>query len=416
MERLATALSVGFLLALATPHEARAACCEATRMTVTSSTGTAQLATLAAFPLPAGALLTIDGATADTACRHDAIVPVDGFTAPTFCLPALGFTGRMWAMGCESATAAGKGSLWDGNATCSDADVEQDGDTVDGVCDNHLPPCTNKSPNAAGGLTVKRGNGTCDPPGLNAEIDIPAAIQVWSDVDGNCPDDDGTYDPGTDTLVTDVKALLSFTTATSTARFADSNADSCFREGIGPSGPVTLSGAPAPGPCCSVGQPIKLVGTSVVFSDSAPLYDMLFQVSMPANVTACDAWPGPGTCTIPECTPAPPPTTSTTTVTMSSTTMYTGPTVPPSYPPIAGGREHPEDHIKGNAIVRFIPNTPVSWDLKIPPWPFRAIPIILFVVGLPVAAFARGASAGLARLLGVVMCLAAAAMLVLFPG
>ena len=85
---------------------------------------------------------------------------------------------------------------------------------------------------------------------------------------------------------------MSPTTNVASAAFADANSDGCARAGAGfgspgADGPRTLAGAPAPGPCCTVGQPTTVVSAGVAFTGGAPLYDVGYQVSVPSTVQSC---------------------------------------------------------------------------------------------------------------------------------
>ncbi|HJQ82566.1 MAG TPA: hypothetical protein VKA21_00710, partial [Candidatus Binatia bacterium] len=180
--------------------------CPPAQIVMQSTAGVLAVGTLAAFPFPAGVTTVIDIGTAGDGCRHDAIVPAGGYTVPLFCIPALGFTSQVTATGCVAGGTAGMGAFWDTAAGAApDADVVRVGDTSDGACDPGGQPCT---PAGAGGNTLgnvdtTRGDQTIDAPGLHARLDIPARSLTWVAADASCPDADGTYDAGTDTLVTD---------------------------------------------------------------------------------------------------------------------------------------------------------------------------------------------------------------------
>jgi hypothetical protein len=268
--------------------------------------GSLKVSTLPQFPFPLGVLTVLDVGPADAfpSCKHDVVIPPGGFIVPTFCIPALGFTSQVQYNGCLSGGADGKGRLWDGAAACPDADVTKVGDTSAPPCGTLGVGCT-VAPGAAGADTAgdvdtTRGDAACDGPGVHMQLDLPATSITWNDVDGNCPDDDLQYSPGSDTLVTQFDFILSPTTSTATARFQDKNADLCSFAGNGPAGPVTATGIPASGPCCSVGQENTIAAVGVGFTGGAPLYDIIFRSVIPNRVTACNAWPGPGpTCVLP---------------------------------------------------------------------------------------------------------------------
>jgi hypothetical protein len=163
---------------------------------------------------------------------------------------------------------------------------------------------------------------------------------LWFDGDGtlDCPDEDGVFNAGQDTLVSDTEFILSPTTATARAQFVDKNGDGCCFAGQGPdstrrcsndeSRPCydnadcaagglcqgsqrdpgapcsqfffaerSLQGSPPTGPCCVVGQASTVVFSSPSFTGAAPFYDMIFSGSLPMTVSACSA-PGSGSCTL----------------------------------------------------------------------------------------------------------------------
>ena len=319
-------------------------CCSPVRITTNSSSGILLVSTLAPFPFPAGVTTVVDSGAAPgfPDCTHPAIVPAGGFTVPVFCIPALGFTSQVTAAGCESGGADGAGRVWDNivGANCPDADVFRVGDTTDPdgggpSCGTLGVGCTNPvTPGSAGddtkgNIDTTRGNGICDLPpsdGVGTQLDIPVNSLTWNDADGNCPDDDGAYDPGTDILVTQFKFILSPTTGSSNADYTDLNGDSCSFAGNGPDhtkhcsldstrpcasnghctnpppnagtcvdGPI--NGITPAGPCCVVGQTTTVVATGIAFTGGAPLYDILFANKTPSSITSCGAFVG-GSCTV----------------------------------------------------------------------------------------------------------------------
>jgi hypothetical protein len=282
-------------------------CCGEEQIVTVSTPGTLKVSTLPEFPFPSGVLTTMNAGPPDANCRHEVIVPSGGFSVPTFCIPALGFTSDVIVTGCAGGTADGRGVLWDGGAPpsgagCGDADVSKVGDTTAAPCGSLGSGCTT-APGAAGGdnlgdIDTTRGNGTCDGPGVHTQLDLPGQSITWVDADGGCPDADGVFDEGADTLVTNFSFILSPTTAEATAAFVDKNGDGCAKAGNGPTGPVTLTGSPAPGPCCQVGQQTTVVSVGAAFTGGAPLFDLIFSSSVPAAITQCNPFPGAGTCNI----------------------------------------------------------------------------------------------------------------------
>jgi hypothetical protein len=338
-------------------------CCPAGEIVTSSTAGILLVSTLAPFPFPPGVLTTIDvGAAEPGTCEHSAVVPPGGFTVPVFCIPALGFTSQVEATNCESGGAAGNGTVWDASATCADADVSRVGDTSDpdgNSCGSLGSGCntggTGAGNDTAGNIDTTRGNGTCDTaPGVHTQLDIPVLSTTWNDADANCPDDDLTFDAGTDTLITQFNFILSPTTGTSNADYTDLNADACAFAGNGPDhvkhcaadaahpnplqtpcatniqcghcsittsqgcvqgfpsgcpGAETcvagscvdgaLQGIPAPGPCCTQGQTTTVVATGIAFTGGAPLFDLIFANAVPATISACNAPPAtPPTCVL----------------------------------------------------------------------------------------------------------------------
>jgi hypothetical protein len=243
----------------------------------------------------------------DADCRHDVIVPGGGFAVPDFCIPALGFITTVAPVGCAGpAFSFGRGELWDGNAPtsgagCGDADVGKIGDTSAAPCAVLGTGCSTVSGGAGddlmGDIDTTRGDGLCDGAGVHTRLDVPATVVAWIDFPG-CPSGNGIFDAGTDVLVSSFDLILSPTTATATAAFVDKDGDGCARAGLGPDGPVALSGAPAPGPCCAIGQPATFVMAGASFSLAPPLFDLIFQVTAPSMVAACNPYPGPGSCTL----------------------------------------------------------------------------------------------------------------------
>jgi hypothetical protein len=308
-------------------------CCVATRMETASAPGILAVGTLPQFPFPSGIVTKIETDAGDASCKHSAVIPAGGFTVPAFCIPALGFTSEVTASGCESGNGHGAGMVWDAAAPCADADVSSVGDTSDpstNACGTLGTGC-GAMPGQAGADTAANvdttlGNTACDAAGVGVQLAIPVHSTTWNDVDANCPDDDGVYDPGTDVLVSQFDFILRTTTASSNADYTDLNADSCAFAGHGPdhtkrcslnnSRPCTsnghctsplpndgtctdgpLVGVPAAGPCCQVGQTSTLVATGFGFTGGAPLYDIIFANRTPTSVTSCVAPTGGLSCT-----------------------------------------------------------------------------------------------------------------------
>jgi hypothetical protein len=278
-------------------------CCGPTQIVATSGPGTLTVGTFAAFPFPAGVRAVVNAGPADANCRHDAVVPVNGFSVPPFCVASLNATSTIIATGCVSGGTIGKGSIWDGGSTCGavQASISKTGDTSDGVCNPAGQLCTTalggSGDNTLGNVDTVRSGPCVGGGGVHVGLDVPSRSVTWLSP-GGCPDPDGQYDPGTDTLLSDFSFILSPTTDTATARFADQNADGCSFVGAGPSGPVTLTGTPAPGPCCVIGQQTTLVSVGTAFTGGPTLNDLIFQSFIPTTVSECNAWPGTTTCVL----------------------------------------------------------------------------------------------------------------------
>jgi len=243
------------------------------------SGGTLKVSTFAPFAFPEGGTIVQDVGAGDANCVHDTVVPFPGgFSAPAFCVPALGYSVHIDQTGC------GVGEIdSDGG---SDFTVTELGDTSDASAVCNLPnvPCS-PSINKSIRVDVTVGNGevdTCTGSGTaNAIVSIPVLTTTWLSA-GGCPDPDGTYDPGTDTLITQFPQILDFTTDTNDATFTDIDGDGCSRAG---SGPNTLS---ASGECMDVaGATIKTGAAGTIGSNALP-YDITFSSTLPNVIT------GPG--------------------------------------------------------------------------------------------------------------------------
>jgi hypothetical protein len=304
--------------------------CAPTRIVTSTDAGRLVVDSLNAFPFPAGVMTTIDAGAADGACRHPAIVPGGGFDVPTFCIQGLGYTSDVFPLGCAEGTALGNGGVWDAASQCADADIFRQGDTSDGTCNLPGQPCNScfgaepgrpectgtpgAAANTLGDIDATRGDGSCDPPGVHTQLDIPVRSLTWSDNDGtpDCPDEDGVFD-GMDQIITDFNFILSPTTAQTRAEFVDKNGDGCSFAGGGPAstrvcsndpslpcafandcvgeatcGAGTLAGVPATGPCCTVGQTSLVVATGNAFSGAGPLFDLIFMNRSPTIIQACE--------------------------------------------------------------------------------------------------------------------------------
>jgi hypothetical protein len=204
---------------------------------------------------------------------------------------------------------------------------------------------TDAGADTAGNINTTRG-GLATSAGVHTQLDIPVNSLTWSDVNGECPDGDGVYDAGTDTLVTQFNFILSPTSGTSKATFTELNADNCTFAGNGPAGtrtcandrtkacgansdcdsgtctttadcpagvlsctvgkcrfacsedPDGVDGIPATGPCCTVGQSTTVVATGIAFTGGSPLFDLVFTNVTPSSITACDTPTSTDTCVL----------------------------------------------------------------------------------------------------------------------
>jgi hypothetical protein len=278
-------------------------CCAPTQIVATSGPGTLTVGTFPAFPFPAGVRAVVNAGPADANCRHDAIVPAGGFSVPPFCVASLNATSTIIATGCVSGGTVGKGSIWDAGSSCGavQASISKSGDTSDGVCNPAGQPCSTApggaSDNTLGNVDTSRTGPCVGGGGVHVGLDVPSRSVTWLSPAG-CPDPDGVYTPGVDSLISDFSFILSPTTDTATAVFADQNGDSCAFAGVGPAGPITATGTPAPGPCCVIGQQTTLVSAGLAFTGGALLNDLIFQSFIPTTVSECNAWPGTTTCVL----------------------------------------------------------------------------------------------------------------------
>ncbi|HJQ82861.1 MAG TPA: hypothetical protein VKA21_02210 [Candidatus Binatia bacterium] len=281
------------------------ACCSAARIETTSSAGTLEVSTIPAFPFPANVQTVIEAGAADATCKHNGIVPPGGFSVPTFCIPALGFSSDVMPTGCESGGADGAAMVWDAAAPTPDPDVNSIGDTSDPDGNNCATLGTGCVTAAGGAGSDTRGNTNTTRGGaphatgsVHTQVDIPVHSITWVDGDpGDCPDLDGVYDPGTDTLITEFDFILSPTTGHTSATFTDLNADACAKAGNGPNS-KSGDGIPATGPCCVVGQSTTVAATATAFTGGAPLYDITFKSVTPTTISSCGAPSSAATCVV----------------------------------------------------------------------------------------------------------------------
>jgi len=291
-------------------------CCGPERIRLVSSAGTLTVDNLTPFPFPSGIMTTMDtGAPTPGTCEHDVVLPPGGFSVPNFDIPALNFCSSVILKHCESGNGEGAGALWDGYGTPDVAmtNVSKVGDTSDGVCGTLGAGCVTTA-GGAGADTLGDVDETVSAApggGVRSLLDIPAESLTWNDsvcspaiTPGCCVKSQYGDDTPTngEFLVSLFDFILSPTTNVATGAFVDKNSDGCDRAGSGfshpgPDGPKSLTGSPAPGPCCVEGQATTVVAVGIGFSGGAPLYDLGFQSTTPNVVAHCCA-PGSSTCVV----------------------------------------------------------------------------------------------------------------------
>jgi hypothetical protein len=100
---------------------------------------------------------------------------------------------------------------------------------------------------------------------------------------------DGTFNPGTDTLIVSFPQTLDFTSDTTLADFADLDGDGCCIAGAGPAtGTIVNCTAGGGGPLNGGGTCLDLEGGTIttaasgpVGSSGVPLYDLAFLTVLP---------------------------------------------------------------------------------------------------------------------------------------
>jgi hypothetical protein len=260
---------------------------------------------LPAFPFPQGGSIIQDVGSGDGDCVHETIVPFPGgFSAPAFCIPALGFTTSVVQTGCGIGRIDSDGG--------SDFTIVEIGDTSSpNTCGLPHPSCTSGADsNVQVDLTVGDGTpDTCSTGTANATVSVPVFTTTWLRI-AMCPDPDGTYNPGADILVVSFPQTLDFTTDSTLGDWADLDPDNCCIAGAGPASvsnpciPSGGSGLGATGTCLDltgVGQPgvdVTTVAAGAIGSSGSPLYDLTFVTTLP-NQIAGPAAPLGATCASP---------------------------------------------------------------------------------------------------------------------
>ncbi len=281
------------------------------RYTETTTGGVLKVSTFQPFAFPSGGMTIQDVSAPDANCVHNTVIPYPGgFSTPVFCVPALGYTVQVKQTGC------GVGII-DSNGG-SDLTTTEKGDTsfTSGSCtaNQACPGFVDSS----GEIDITVGDGTtdtCSSGGTgNAMVSIPVFTTTWLSSNG-CPDPDMDPNGGDDTIITTFPQTLDLTTDRATAQFADNDANGCSLQGAGPAGPYTTNqicfAAGNPYACCTgagtgtcvgnggvgkcidfVGNTVNVAGGGTVFSDAAPLHDLLFTTVQNSNISAPAAFGG----------------------------------------------------------------------------------------------------------------------------
>jgi hypothetical protein len=270
--------------------------------------GNLKVYTFAPFPFPAGGTIVQDVGSGDANCVHNTVVPMPGgFSAPNFCVPALGYTVSVTQTGC------GVGRI-DSNGG-SDFTVEEVGDTSDTTNANCTGAGTPKAcctgagtgtctgvcgltqtggacgfgADGSGRVDITVGDGvtdTCVGSGVaNALVEVPVHTVTWQDNSagtfGACPGD-GTFNTG-DTIITQFNQILDFSTDTAHAHWADLDGDGCSLAGAGPAaGEAAIKGR-----CMdTAAAPVTIATASAgnFFSSGTP-FDGSFSTFLTSTVT-----------------------------------------------------------------------------------------------------------------------------------
>jgi hypothetical protein len=257
--------------------------------TVTQTAGgTLTVTIFAPFPFPTGGTIVMDTGPPDADCVHDSVIPFPGgFTAPTFCVPALGFTVHVEQTGCGIGQIDSDGG--------SDYTIDEKGDSSDAACGaSQAGAACATYADSSQRVDIKVGDSVTDTCAVGTSGNVIASIPVYTTTwtpagPPTCPDPDGVYDAGTDSLVTAFPQTLDFTTDTNTASFVDLNGDLCKRgAGFGPDGPFTATGV-----CLDNGlTTVTTVASGTVASSGTPAGDLLFTTTLPNTFASTGAYAG----------------------------------------------------------------------------------------------------------------------------
>jgi len=257
------------------------------------SGGSLKVYTFAAFPFPAGGTIVQDVAAASLPdCIHDTVVPFPGgFTAPNFCVPALGYTVSVTQTGC------GVGQI-DSNGG-SDYKIEENNDTSDSSVTCNLPqmgcppgpPTIGSDASTRVDVTTGGGTATCAGSGLaNVLVTVPVHTKTWQDNSvgtfGACTGD-GTFNGG-DMVITEFDQILDFTTDEAHAHWSDIDGDGCSIAGGGPiNGQALIKGE-----CLDTGAMTAKTVAAGGFGSTGVPQDGSFSTSLPNTVALTGAFAG----------------------------------------------------------------------------------------------------------------------------
>jgi hypothetical protein len=294
----ATGTPAGTTAATATPTTTPVPGCpiSAGKYTVTQvAGGSLKVYTFMPFPFPAGGTIVQDvGAGTAPACVHDTVIPFPGgFSAPNFCVPALGYTVSVTQTGC------GIGEI-DSNGG-SDFNVLEVSDTSNTGAPCNLPQagCIPGS-NGSIRVDITVGNGVADScaggGSANAIVTVPVHTLTWQDNSagtfGGCSGD-GVFNAG-DTVITQFDQVLDFTTDQAMHHWADIDGDGCSLAGGGPA-----AGEPAQtGVCMNLGAGTVTTVAAGGFGSTGVPYDGSFSTKLPNTFALTGAFAG-DTCATP---------------------------------------------------------------------------------------------------------------------
>lgn len=286
--------------------------------------GSLNLTTFQPFGFPADTTIVADVGSADADCVHHAVIPFpSGFSSPTFCIPATGYSIRVRQTGCGVAVFDSDGG--------ADFTMSERGDTSDASSVCHTPqdacPPGAHDRNIRAQVTVgDQSADTCTGSGrMNAVLSIPVETTIWLEGSGYCGTTDftescaGDVDCGSglhcrdgfcdngadgtvdeddgDLVVARIPQVLDFTTDTIQVGFEDLDADGCFRSGNGPGG-FSRTGSCLDLGTLNTGEPAVTLGAAGIAEAGAPLWDIVVALTLPSTIEGPQPSLG-ATCTAP---------------------------------------------------------------------------------------------------------------------